>query len=74
MEVIKRSDKVAFIRKHIGDATITDDEKEELVTLSVSNNYAPIVEFQDGDKVIFSWEDIIEIADKERQKGVHLNE
>jgi hypothetical protein len=50
MEFINK-DKL-ILRIHVGD--VEDDE--EVKSVSVLNDYSPIIEFKDGSKVAFSWQ------------------
>lgn len=46
-----------ILRIHVGDV-----EGDEVKSISVLNDYSPIVEFKDGSKVAFSWQYLCEKA------------
>lgn len=68
MELIKGNDHRIIIRMKVGEGTVThDDGSVEKVIVNVSNSYALIVEFENGDMVVITWDDIAEIAAKMRE-------
>lgn len=68
MEIIRKEDKKLIMSQHVGEATVTLESGEKVTyDLSATVNGSPIVTFQNGDYVIFSWEDIINLADKVNQ-------
>lgn len=68
MEIIRKEDKKLIMSQHVGEATVTLKSGEKVTyDLSATVNGSPIVTFQNGDYVIFSWEDIINLADKVNQ-------
>lgn len=68
MELIKGNGHHIIIRMRVGEGTVThDDGSVENVIVNVSNSYAPIVEFENGDMVVMTWDDIAEIAAKVRE-------
>lgn len=59
MEIITKEDMKLIMQEEVGTA-LTD--KGERIRLTTTLNRCPIVTFENGDKVIFNWEDIIKIA------------
>jgi hypothetical protein len=50
-----------ILRLHIGDIT-EDKSNVPIEAISVTNNHEPIIEFKDGSKVIFDWNELCEAA------------
>lgn len=50
-----------ILRVKVGDVT-EDDSDTPINMISVTNNYEPIIEFKDGSKVVFDWNDLCEAA------------
>ena len=50
-----------ILRVKVGDVT-EDDSNMPIDKISVTNRYEPIIEFKDGSKVIFDWNDLCEAA------------
>lgn len=68
MELIKGNEHRIIIRMRVGEGNVTyDDGSVENVIVNVSNSYAPIVEFENGDMVVMTWDDIAKIATKVRK-------
>lgn len=66
MIVIKREDKKFILTASVGEATLENGDKVELLQ---GMNGAPIIRFDDGTTVGFDWGDIIDIAIKEKNKA-----
>ncbi len=50
-----------IIRVKVGDI-IKDDSNMPIDKISLTNSYEPIIEFKDGSKVVFDWNDLCEAA------------
>ena len=67
MEFINK-DKL-ILRTHVADV----EGDNEVKSISVLNNYSPIIEFKDGSKVAFSWQYLCDRAaefKKQQQEGL----
>ena len=64
MEIIKKDDQKLVISYDVGEAIVSDKTTGENKTykLSASNRFSPIIEFPNGDTVILSWEEILNLA------------
>lgn len=60
IDVIKHDSRTLIMREHVGD--FGSDETAIRGTLSNAMNRAPIIEFENGDKVSFSWNWLINRA------------
>ena len=65
MELIKASEKKLFIREFVGECELGTGEKIEL---SRTLNSSPVIEFENGDKVLFSWKYLIDLAIKFKEE------
>ena len=74
-EVVNKNSGFIVMREHVGEGTITyDDGSEETFKVSASlNTRAPIIEFENGNYVILSWDDIVTLA-KDIEKKSYENE
>lgn len=50
-----------ILRVKVGDI-IKDDSNMPIDKISLTNSYEPIIEFKDGSKVVFDWNDLCEAA------------
>lgn len=50
-----------ILRVKVGDI-IKDDSNMPIDKISLTNRYEPIIEFKDGSKVVFDWNDLCEAA------------
>ena len=50
-----------ILRVEVGDIT-EDDSNMPIDKISVTNRYEPIIEFKDGSKVVFDWNELCEAA------------
>ena len=50
-----------ILRVKVGDIT-EDDSNVPIDKISVTNSYEPIIEFKDGSKVLFDWNELCEMA------------
>lgn len=50
-----------ILRVKVGDIT-EDDSNVPIDKISVTNSYEPIIEFKDGSKVVFDWNELCEMA------------
>lgn len=70
MELIKNEDKKLIMTQHVGTATEKlESGEEETYELNTTMHLSPIVNFSNGDQVIFTWEDIIKLAKEYRLRG-----
>lgn len=74
MELLNKD--TLILRVKVGDVT-EDDSDTPINMISVTNNYEPIIEFKDGSKVIFDWNELCEMArnykKQEENKGEEKN-
>lgn len=67
MELIKKEDQKLIMTQYVGTATEKLDSGEEVTyELNTTTNLSPIINFSNGDQVIFTWEDIIKLAKEYR--------
>ena len=74
MELIRKKDPKLMFTYSVGSGTEkTESGKEITYHFKATQHYAPIIEFPDGDIVIFNWDDIVKIA-KEYKESEANNE
>lgn len=66
MKVIKANEMKIIMSSFVGDASI--EQTGEKFDLSTTMSLEPIVKFENGDKVIMQWQDIIEYSRKYLKK------
>lgn len=68
MELIRKKDPKLMFTYYVGSGTEKTESGEEITYhFKATQHYAPIIEFPDGDIVIFNWDDIVKIAKKYKE-------
>lgn len=71
MELIRKKDPKLMFAYSVGSGTEKTESGEEITYLfKATQHYAPIIEFPDGDIVVFNWDDIVKIAKKYKESEV----
>lgn len=68
MELIRKKDHKLMFTYSVGSGTEKTESGERITyRFKATQHYAPIIEFPDGDIVIFNWDDIVKIAKKYKE-------
>lgn len=57
MKILRKDEMI--VQNYVGEV---QDSKDEVESICVTMNFAPIVNFKDGTKVVFSWAEIVDMA------------
>ena len=73
-EVIEKNSGFIVMREHVGEGTITnEDGSQETFKVSTTlSTRAPVIEFENGNYVVLSWEDIVGLAKDVEKKTLDV--
>ena len=68
MELIKKTDHKLMFTYSVGSGTEKIESGKRITyNFKATQHFAPIIEFLDGDIVVFNWDDLVKIAKKYKE-------